>query len=351
MSGGATGESPEAAVESDPGPKVVFIGGLGRSGSTLLERVLASLPGVCALGEVSNLWKRMLHYPHERCGCGNQLSTCGFWNAVGNEAFGGWHRPDLGRIVRRQQELERIRDIPWLARSRMGPRRRELVTAHTNLYHRLYRAAAAVSGAQVVVDSSKRPGLAFCLRWSTKVDVLVVHLVRDPRGVAYSSTKHVDRQETDRSQAGGRALMPRLTPSRSAINWLTHNTAMSVLSHSIGQAENLLPRTISVQRLRYEQFLAEPVSTVSALATEVGLTVGENDLAYLRDGSATLEPIHSVAGNPMRFTTGRVALRTDDAWRRRLPPRQRRMVAALCLPLLSAYGYPLRAGQTQRAAG
>jgi hypothetical protein len=41
----------------------------------------------------------------------------------------------------------------------------------------------------------------------------------------------------------------------------------------------------------------------------------------------------------MRFTVGPVPLRRDDAWRSALPPIQRRLVGALTLPLLGAYGY------------
>ncbi|HEY2794503.1 MAG TPA: sulfotransferase, partial [Micromonosporaceae bacterium] len=36
--------------------RVVFLGGLGRSGTTLLERILGEVPGVCALGELVHLW-------------------------------------------------------------------------------------------------------------------------------------------------------------------------------------------------------------------------------------------------------------------------------------------------------
>ena len=43
----------------------------------------------------------------------------------------------------------------------------------------------------------------------------------------------------------------------------------------------------------------------------------------------------------MRFTTGPVHLRRDDAWRRELSAPQRRLVGALTAPLLGAYGYPL----------
>lgn len=38
--------------------RVLFIGGLGRSGSTFLERPISELPGVCGRGEVAPLWER-----------------------------------------------------------------------------------------------------------------------------------------------------------------------------------------------------------------------------------------------------------------------------------------------------
>ena len=52
-----------------------------------------------------------------------------------------------------------------------------------------------------------------------------------------------------------------------------------------------------------------------------------------------LEADHSVAGNPMRFETGTLHLRRDDAWRRQLADRDRRVVTALTAPLLARYGY------------
>jgi len=51
----------------------------------------------------------------------------------------------------------------------------------------------------------------------------------------------------------------------------------------------------------------------------------------------------TASGNPMRFTTGKVAIRRDDRWRTAMPPSHRRTVTALTLPLLARYGYPRRA--------
>jgi hypothetical protein len=52
-----------------------------------------------------------------------------------------------------------------------------------------------------------------------------------------------------------------------------------------------------------------------------------------------LSPNHQVAGNPMRFRTGRVDIRADEAWRTGFGAARRRLVTALTLPLLARYGY------------
>ena len=95
--------------------RVIYLGGLGRSGTTLLERMLGGLPGVCALGEVVHLWQRGVR-DDEQCACGRPFSACGFWCAVGERAFGGWDRAPLDRIIALRRQVERTRHIPRLAR-------------------------------------------------------------------------------------------------------------------------------------------------------------------------------------------------------------------------------------------
>lgn len=304
--------------------RVLFLGGLGRSGTTLLERLLGQLSGVCSLGEVVHLWRRDL-CDDERCGCGDRFSACGFWQKVGAEAFGGWDGVDPRRVLDLQARVERTRHIPRLA---FGPKPAGLAE-YTNLYERIYTAAAAVSGAAAVVDSSKHSALAYCLRHAADIDLRVIHVVRDSRGVAYSWTKRVPRPEAERDDE-----MTRYSPSRSALLWNAHNVSFGLLG-KLG---------VKVRRIRYEELLADPRSTLRTLARFAGLEESTVDLSFVRatDGRfhADLGPAHSAAGNPMRFTIGTVPLRRDDAWRQALPPSQRRLVGALTAPLLSAYGYP-----------
>jgi hypothetical protein len=309
--------------------RVLFLGGLGRSGTTLVERVLGELPGVCALGEVVHLWQRDL-LDDERCGCGFQFSACRFWQEVGELAFGGWSRVDARHVLALQAAVERTRHVPRLASGLLNDWRPEWhaqVVEYAGYHARVYTAAATVAGARVVVDSSKHSALAHCLRWAGELDLRVVHMVRDARGVAHSWTKRVARPESD-----GTDEMTRYSPSRSALLWDAHNAAFGLLAR----------RGVAVRRIRYEEFLADPRRMIRELATFAGLSLADSDLSFLGDAHADLGPAHSAAGNPMRFTVGQVQLRRDDAWVRALAPRRRRLVSVLCAAQLRRYGYPLR---------
>jgi hypothetical protein len=311
-----------------PVVRVLFLGGLGRSGTTLLERVLGCLPGVCPLGEVVHLWHRDL-IDDERCGCGRPFSTCDFWQEVGERAFGGWHTIDPRHVLLLRDRVERTRHIPRLAAP--GSTFRNNIREYADLYARVYTAAAEITGSAVVVDSSKHAGLAYCLRYAPEVDLRVAHVVRDARGVAYSWTKTVSRPESD-----GRDTMTRYSPSRAALLWSVHNAAFGLLG-AVG---------VAVRRFRYEEFVADPRATSLAIASFAGLDLHTDALGFLADGAdgavnADLPPTHSAAGNPMRFRTGPVEVRADDSWRTALPPRQRRIVTAIAAPLHGAYGYPL----------
>ena len=70
----------------DPGVKVLYIGGLGRSGSTLLDRMLGQLPGFFSAGEIRDLWQRGLR-ENALCGCGAPFKECEVWTRVGKEAY------------------------------------------------------------------------------------------------------------------------------------------------------------------------------------------------------------------------------------------------------------------------
>ncbi|MEU7899060.1 sulfotransferase [Nonomuraea sp. NPDC049152] len=287
----------------------MFLGGLGRSGTTLLERLLGELPGVVPLGEVVHLWARGV-LADEPCGCGEPFGRCPFWREVGERAFGGWPSELAQRVLALRHRVDRTRRIPAVGHPDLAE--------YVNAYDRVYSAAMDVAGGTVVVDSSKHASLAFCLS-AGGVSPRVVHVVRDPRAVAHSWRRTVARPEDGRP-------MTRWGAMRTSLHWSAQNLAL-----------DLLPRRgVQVIRVRYEDLLADPRTTLTALAAELGL---DARLGFLDGTTASLGPAHTASGNPMRFAVGQVRLFHDDAWRGGLPPVQRAVVSGLTAPLMTKYGY------------
>ncbi|HEX4817066.1 MAG TPA: sulfotransferase [Nonomuraea sp.] len=288
---------------TDPAPatRVVYLGGLGRSGSTLLQRLLAELPGVVALGEVVHLWERGV-LAGERCGCGAAFPVCAFWRQVGERAFGGWSRRLAERVLALRQRVDRTRRIGRITHPDLAE------------YVRSYRMVYSAAGAPVVIDSSKHASLACCLA-AAGVDVHVVHVVRDPRAVARSWARAVLRPEDGRP-------MTRWSPVRTAVHWTAQNAALELLAR----------RGTRVTMVRYEDLVAEPGPVLAGLARELGL--GAAGFPFLDGHTAWLGPSHTVSGNPMRFHVGRVELRRDDS-----RGSCGGVVGALTWPLRARYGY------------
>lgn len=303
--------------------KVLYIGGLGRSGSTLLDRMLGQLPQVVSVGEVREIWRRGL-LENRLCGCGVPYRACEFWVAVGHEAFGGWDAVDLQATAALAESVDRHRNMPALRWPGMVPKAGARVREHAATLSALYGAIRRVSGAAVLVDSSKAPSYLTLLTQVPDVELAVVHLVRDSRGTAFSWNKVVERPDvTDRI-----AHMRRYHPVRIALRWSTRNWLMEMLAR---RGPHLF--------LRYEQLVATPRESLADIADLLGISTDGTELCFISDGEVHLRPGHSVQGNPMRMRQGPVPLKLDEEWRSAMPAGQRRAVTALTLPLLRHYGY------------
>lgn len=315
------GSAARRTVAADA-PTVLYLGGFGRSGSTLLERMLGTVEGVVPLGEVVHLWERGVA-EDELCGCGEPFSRCPFWTQVGDRAFGGWENVDLAEVHRLRGAVDRQRRAPLTLLPSPPLDVRKELARYTDLFRRVYQAAAAVSGARVVVDSSKHASLAIALQHDRHIDLRVLHVVRDPRAVAHSWAREVARPE---SRPG--TSMPRLSPADASGQWLSNNLLVDALRLT----------GLPVHLLRYEDLVARPQAAVDAAWQALDLP-GSSAMRMIDSTTLDLEPIHSVAGNPMRFRHGPTPLRSDDAWRRDMPAGDRRAVSALTALLRWRLGY------------
>lgn len=299
---------------------VLFVGGAGRSGSTVLANALGSAPSAVSVGELRYLFERGM-IEDRLCGCGKSFSSCPFWAQVLQQAFGD-DRPEPHREHDVLTRLTRMRQLPQIIlrrRAWTGQVRAEPVLEHLAA---LYRAVADVSGAEVVVDSSKLPTFAAVLSTIEGLDLRILHLVRDPRAVAYAWTRA--KEQPDRGRPG---LMEQRGVVKSSGLWLVWNVALRHLWKDHPSA---------YLRLGYEEFARDPAAALRQVAQWVGLSI---ESALLDGGRIDLATAHTVAGNPARLSHGPTPIRVDDAWVNRLSAGQRRLVWSLTAPLARRFGY------------
>ena len=304
--------------------KVLYVVGLGRSGSTILSNSLGQIPGFFSGGELNFIWRHNV-IENRLCGCGRPFRECPVWTKVMDEAFGGMDRVDPREMMRLQALGTRTRHIPMMLteggrRSLAGRLEKFLIS-----YGRLYEAIGTATGSRVVVDSSKEPAHGFAMSMVPGVDLYALHLVRDPRAAAYSWSKKKPQPDTDT-----REYMVRFSPTKSSALWDSWNAS----------AETLWRRaTQRYLRLRYEDFVADPRKSFEKILALVGEADAEPPL--LGEREVKLGVSHTVSGNPNRFETGAVELRTDHEWISKMTPRDKALVTALTLPLLTHYRYHL----------
>ena len=303
--------------------KLIYVAGAGRSGSTLLDRLLGTVPSFASVGEVRFFWEYVAA-GGTKCGCGDDLVSCRFWAAVLDRLHETPDSVDIDEIATYARSLDRTRYSPAISAGTASRRRgfRALVTATT----RLYEAIRDESNADVIIDSSKVPSHLALLGHVEPVDLQVLHLVRDPRAVAYSWYKR-QKKEPGVNRPG--TLMPRRFPLDTMGRWLLENH----FTHRFSRSAD------GYSLLRYEDLVASPAGAIGGALRELGIDGVQ--LGWLETDTVELSVTHSVGGNPIRFDRGPVAIRRDDTWRRQMSPGVRKVLGLLVYPLMRRYGYPL----------
>lgn len=308
---------------ADPGVPVLFIGSVPRSGSTVISELLDEHPHMVNIGEMVHMWQRGV-VDNDLCACGQPFSDCEFWTKVGEVAFGGWRHISGERMRTLQQRADRTRFIPALLMPRISRHMLTSIHQYGAVVARVLEAVREVSGAPIVVDTSKHVSTALLLRQIPQIDLRVVHLIRDPRGVAHSWSKQVQRTEV----TGSSTEMDRLHPGRIGLRWLWFNWAFS----------NMDRLGVPSMTIRYEDFVSDPQSSLDQLFEFGGVDkMAESLLGGVEP--PVLNGGHSVSGNPRRFERTPLEIRADETWRTGMQPRMRSLVALITKPMRRRYHY------------
>lgn len=307
------------ADPNNSSPIVIYIGGLGRSGSTLLAELLATLPGFVSVGELPTLWRHGWRDDWQSSD-GHQFSNSPVWTSLVARLEAD--DPDFCPEDAFQLCENTLRRRHWIA---LGARRSvcantALQTKYTEHFSKVYRILANETGAQIIVDSGKSPFHAALMSNAKDLDFRSIHLIRDPRAVAFSRLrKKINRNST----SGQPVLMARQGSIRIALRWSWQN----ILMHR--------------QRLRAQrttkshcEVLAKfPAAEINRILSDLGVPYDQSALLPLRSGAFVKQPGIAFSGNSSRFNLSETAIKPDDAWRRDLSWWSYAVVSVLTYPV------------------
>jgi len=157
------------------------------------------------------------------------------------------------------------------------------------------------------------------------IELYVVHLIRDPRAVAYSWT----RKRLFEPDITNQDYMDQKSSIWSSLQWNARNIIAEIY---------LRQKPVRYMMLRYEDLIIKPKESIKSIL----IMLGEKavDLSFIKQYSIKFNKAnHSVFGNPSRFRTGAVKIKLDNEWKTKMKRLNKISVLALTWPLLLKYKY------------
>jgi len=289
-------------------PEIIYIGGYGRSGSTVLDILLGNGESVAGIGEVAHLFPMLAGDLESGCACGETLSCCPFWRRVLSD-FEQQGLNDWPGIARAQRQVEGMIGLISLVRGDFLPGGSREITGY--LYRHsmraLFTSTSAAAGCFTLVDSSKTTwstiGRPLALARLACLNVKLVHLVRDGRAVMWSGAKG-----TNAALARGRQKASYWRGYRTAVSWAIVNLLTSMMRFLLAPDQFLT--------LYYEDLMADSLATISRLSCFLDI-----ELCHVKEQverGDSLQVSHLVGGNRVARQS-QIRLCADDEWRKKLP--------------------------------
>jgi hypothetical protein len=304
---------------------MVYIAGYGRSGSTLLERILDSHPKMIGMGELSYLPEYLMN-KDLRCACGSELRECSFWKPICNEFLESFEE-SLEEVLSIQRDIEAFG--PWRKtgfRTKLNEKYRRYRELSQSLYEVIWRNSPPdieylIDSSKTAYTSARKPKILHTFR---DIDIHVIHLVRDVRAVMWS----VIGRGLNRNLDNNRIKTVFLPGVRALIGWLAAN----YFAHSL---KRVLPNNRYLI-IRYEDLVTHTDEVLAEISKflSIDLYLAAKNL----QNGKMISRSHQLAGNRMKKLKS-IHLRPDFEWKKSLLNRHKILASVFASNELKRYGY------------
>lgn len=175
--------------------RIVYIIGDNRSGSTLLDYLLASHPKAVSVGELHHLYghyyKKGIGKSWEwKCSCGQYVRDCEFWSIILKDiSFNESFKTDLK--IPSYGQLEGLINIFFSKRILKDERVAEQGKIMAENRWKIYNSIAKNTNKNIIIDSSKDVEEAYFLNKYKKGDIYFLFLNRSIHEVALSKKNRI----------------------------------------------------------------------------------------------------------------------------------------------------------------
>lgn len=252
-------------------PKLIYIAGYGRSGSTVLDIMLGSIPGALSCGELTYLFEEATT-PGRICACGADYRDCEVWSHVLK-----------GLSSKPQRAAEVIRNID---KRKLWQKRGDDIKSYLDINRQLFSQISDL-GYKYVIDSSKSARDAgnrpIALHEILGMEIKLIHLVRSPVSVIRSVQKRSNWEAEGYRRRHFRTL-------RAVPGWILANYSAWKSKFAVGKNNYLL--------LHFEDLIRHPNIVIEKLQDFLGL-----NLSLLKEIIAVNEEFlvgHNIGGNRLR---------------------------------------------------
>ena len=304
--------------------------------------LLDSHPEICSVGEIKiGVLGDLDNY---LCSCRQKIVACPFWSQVRTEMHGAgqefkFESPGTDIRVTDNRVLKRL--LSPMIKGRFLEFVRDALLFVVPAWHRHFRrirnrnfsfltVLAKLSGATVVADSSKVGiRLKYLLR-DRRVDVRVIRLIRDGRGVALTYVNPSEFADAKASSLRGGG-----SGNNNSHATLTMREATNEWVRAAGEAESLKKRLDleNCLEIHYEDLCTNTVETLNTVYQFLGVDLAAAEVIRQIDNVE-----HHIVGNGMRLDDDHTIV-LDERWRTQLTEEQLVEFQDIAGELNSRYGY------------
>lgn len=305
-----------------PKKTIVYIAGYGRSGSTLLARILGSHKKMFAAGELIN-FANLMDSRDSVCSCGQTIERCALWSVIVQN-----FKKKINSLSELADIQKRFESFSYFFRPFFEDRSSKAIRYRDTIQNLMDCISQKLpDDVEYIVDSSKTTW-SRCFRPVSlsrigSQQVKVIHLVRDGRGCMWSMLKGTDTGLLKDTELKPYSSFPVF---RTAVHWPFAN-ATAHLFQAIHPSKDYF-------RIRYEDLVANPVKTCAALGEFLGIRL-EHHVEKILNGN-DIDPGHIIAGNRMR-SFRKITLKADVEWKKRLKRHHQLLFLFLNWPLMLFY--------------